>query len=150
MQQRQCALHPKTNAAERDSCLKPRQSLTSGKVTHHISFRLSISGDAASFFCFFFFFSPQSLFSAPLGLSFFKRKVCGRSACVCYHRRETGALIQHGSKRAHNDTNQSLSKSLEGGIFAILETLTYIVWSLARKTHMSSVHRSSGMSVCAF
>lgn len=35
----------------RDSRLKPRQSLTSGEVTHHASFRQSISGDAATFSC---------------------------------------------------------------------------------------------------
>lgn len=42
-----------------------------------------------------------------------------------YRWRETEALIQYrpGSKHTQNATNQSLSKSLEGGTFAILEML---------------------------
>lgn len=129
---------PENRAAERDTRLKPRQSLTPGKVTHHIPFRFVYFGWRCIFLCFFsssffFFFFSLTLTGSrhceasfqPLGLSFLKES-CGRSACVCYHRRETEALIQHaallGSKRTQNDTNQSLSKSLEGGIFAILET----------------------------
>lgn len=148
------------HAAERDSRLKPRQSLTSGKVTHHISFRLSISGDAASFCVFFFFgFFPSSeaagtaepLFQ-PRSL-FFKRKL-QQECCVCYHRRESEALIQHaampGSKRAQNDTNQSLRRVLreEFLLFWRRCNASPIVRSLARKTHISSVHRSNGVCVC--
>lgn len=72
---------PENHAAERQPRSKPRQSLTSGKVTHRISFSLSISDDAASFF----FQSPQrrqalrSLFSVPRS-QFFKRKL--RQECL--------------------------------------------------------------------
>lgn len=118
---------PENHAAERDSRLKPRQSLTSGKVTHHISFRLSISGDAASFCV----FSPSEAEGAakPLfspSVLVFKRKLrqeCLRLLPQERNRSSDSTRSPAGSKPAQNDTNQSISKSLEGGIFAILEKL---------------------------
>jgi len=97
-----------------DSRLKQRQSLTSGKMTHHISFTLSILGDAATFFVFssseakdtakpFFFFS-----NLPSVLQRKLRWEC----CVSYHRRETDAQIRQGSKCTHSVSNQSLQRVL--------------------------------------
>lgn len=72
---------PKTMHQRRDSCSKPKQSLTSGKVTHHISFTLSISGDAATFWRLFFSAQRQqalwNLFSAWCQ---FLKESCSRSA----------------------------------------------------------------------
>lgn len=79
---------PKSHAAWRHRHLNPRQSWTCDKVTHHISFSSSISGDEA-------FFVPACV--SPLRgsrhtakclfnprTSVFWRNVCGRSVCLRY------------------------------------------------------------------
>ncbi len=109
------------------------------------------------FLGFFFFPSSEAASTAeplfqPRSL-FFKRKL-RQECCVCYHRRESEALIQHaavpGSERTQNDTNQSLRRVLreEFLLFWRRCNASPIVRSLARKTHMSSVHRSNAFCVC--
>lgn len=124
---------PENHAAERDPRLKPRQNLTSGKVTHHISFTLSILGDAASF-CVFLLkgnrhcgarasFQPWSQFCF---LFFFLKKVAAGVLRFLPQERNWSSDSTRSPARIKTDAEQYESKapkSLEGGIFAILEML---------------------------
>lgn len=126
----------------RDSRLKPRQSLTSGEVTHHASFRQSISGDAATFSClspseaeadvkspqnplffpliYLFVAGFSSPLSSPNSASVVERKF-RRESCVRYHRRETDAAIQAGSKRSGSVfASKTRDEFLRGRVSAIL------------------------------
>lgn len=145
---------PKTMHQRRDSCSKPKQSLTSGKVTHHISFTLSISGDAATFWCLFFSAQRQqalwNLFSAWCQ---FLKESCSRSATfVITVEKPTLWLCPDKKKKKQEMFQIKTPRTVYGEeplLFWLHCNASPNVRSLARKIHMSNTQAGNGENVSA-